>query len=228
MFANYNKSNTSWENKLDFGYGLAKQDTLPVQKSNDIMAFQSKLGIKTTTHWFYSALLNYESQFTPGYADVNKTKKISNLFSPAHINLSLGMDYKPSKKFSMMLSPLTGKMTIVTDADLRKAYGVDTTKSYRMEMGAYLNSSVALELMKNVTFSTDLALFSNYLKNPQNIDVNWKVEMNFKINEYLTAKLNTHLIYDDDIKTPSRTIPNHMSPQVQFKELIGIGLSVKF
>lgn len=69
---------------------------------------------------------------------------------------------------------------------------------------------------------TALGLFSNYLHNPQNIDVNWDFRINMKINKYLSANLITNMIYDDDI-----TIDDKNS-LAQWKQLFGAGFSYKF
>ncbi|HSH50676.1 MAG TPA: hypothetical protein VK982_03035 [Bacteroidales bacterium] len=81
--------------------------------------------------------------------------------------------------------------------------------------------------MENVTLKSTLGLFTNYLENPQNVDIDWKIAINMKINDYLSANLNTHLIYDDDIKT-SDDEGNEQCPKIQFKEVFGVGLAYKF
>jgi hypothetical protein len=62
--------------------------------------------------------------------------------------------------------------------------------------------------------------------------VHWDVLINMKINDYLSANLITNLIYDDDVdiaidKDGDGEI-EEMGPRVQFKELFGVGLSLKF
>ena len=78
-----------------------------------------------------------------------------------------------------------------------------------------------------MNFNTTLGLFSNYLENAQNVDLDWKVFVTMKINDYLSANLNTHLIYDDDIKTSDKD-GNPEGAKVQFKEVFGVGLTYKF
>ncbi|HNW50944.1 MAG TPA: DUF3078 domain-containing protein [Prolixibacteraceae bacterium] len=221
--ANYLKANISWDNLLDLGYGLSKVQGLVVQKNEDVINLESKLGIKAANKWFYSGMLNFKSQFAPGYSDKENKNLISNFLSPAYLFLSVGMDYKPSGKFSLMLSPLTGKITIVTDDSLRANYGVDVDKVARPEFGAYLKSSLNTEIVKNVGLLTELGLFSNYLKDPEKVDVDWKVAINMKVNKYISAQLGTNLIYDYDIKDPVDG-----KAKVQFKELFGVGFSFKF
>jgi hypothetical protein len=222
-FANYKKGSVSWDNILDLGYGLSKVQGLVIQKNEDIIDLQSKLGIKATNKWFYSGLLNFKSQFAPGYSDKENINRISDFLSPAYLFISVGMDYKPTDKFSLMLSPVTGKMTIVLDDSLRVNYGVDIDKTFRPEFGAYLKTALNQEIMKNVSLLSELGLFTNYLNHPEKIDVDWKVGLNMKVNKYISAQLSTHLIYDYDIKDPADGLA-----KVQFKELFGVGFSFKF
>ncbi|HPR33533.1 MAG TPA: DUF3078 domain-containing protein [Prolixibacteraceae bacterium] len=222
-FANYAKGNTSWDNLLDLGYGLSSVEGIPLKKNEDRIDFQSKLGIKATPKWFYSGLLSFKSQFAPGYSDPDNTVKVSNLFAPAYLMLALGMDYKPSDKLSFMLSPVTGKLTVVSDPDLSGSYGVAAGETTRMELGGLLKAAINTEILKNVALLSELGLFTNYLDRPENVDVNWKLTLNMKINDYLSAQLNTELLYDADILDPVDQVA-----KVQFKELLGIGLSFKF
>jgi hypothetical protein len=132
------------------------------------------------------------------------------------------------------MSPLSGKFTFVADDDLSAigAFGVDPGKKSRAELGGTLKSELKFQVVKNVDAVTNLTLFSNYLKNPQNIDVNWDFRLNMKINEYLSANLITNMIYDDDIQVPIDSnddgIIDGKGRRIQLKQLFGAGLSLKF
>jgi len=169
-------------------------------------------------------LVNFKSQFAPGYKypRVANDNAISRFLAPAYLSVAAGMDYKTAN-MSLFLSPVTGKFTVVNDDDLSAAgaFGVDPDKKFRSELGALLKFGANKEILKNVTAQTKLDLFSNYFHNPQNIDIDWSVLINMKVNEYLSANLVTQLIYDDDIKIDG-------SPKIQFMEMFGVGLSVKF
>jgi hypothetical protein len=162
---------------------------------------------------------------------------------------AIGMDYKPNKNFSLFVSPITLRTTIVADQKLadKGAYGVDSAhtaadgvtilshgKMLRNEMGAYLNAKYMKEIMTNVTFITKLDLFSNYEENPQNVDVNWEVLISLKVNKFITTSISTQLIYDDN--TPigiykgtgsNRTLAG-TGPRTQFKQAFGVGFAWKF
>ncbi len=174
------------------------------RKSDDQIDFASKLGLKASEKWFYTGLLGFKTQFAPGYdnpGDVDRLK-ISNFMSPGYLSFSLGMDYKPSDVFSVFLSPISSKFTFVLDEDLSAAgsFGLDPGQKSRAELGAYVKIAFKKEILKNVTLDTKIDLFSNYLENPQYVDVNWDLLLTFKVNEYLSASLMTQLIYDYDIK----------------------------
>ena len=61
------------------------------------------------------------------------------------------------------------------------AFGVDPGKAVRSEFGGYVKVSFKKELLKNIRITTNLDLFSNYLFEPQNIDVNWDMLLTFKV-----------------------------------------------
>jgi hypothetical protein len=230
--ANYKKERVSWENSFDLGYGLVKQSGLGVRKSDDRLEVMSKYGYKTNSNWYYSGSFNFKTQFDKGYKynEAEGTKRqISDLMAPAYVMLSLGMDYKPGDAFSLMLSPLSGKTTIVLDDSLsaRGAFGVKEEKHLRNEFGGFIKVSYNRDVWDNVTLNTKLDLFTNYLKEPQNIDVSWEVLISMKVNEYLSANLNTQFIYDDNINYVDRD-GRVMGPRIQFKEVFGAGLSYKF
>ena len=236
LSADYARDKTSWENKLVLGYGLIKQGEDPTRKSDDQIDFASKLGIKAGEKWYYTFLLGFKSQFAPGYdrpGDADRMK-ISNFMAPGYLNISAGMDYKPSDAFSLLLSPVTGKFTFVLDDDLSAAgsFGLDPGQKSRAELGGYVKMAFTKEVLKNVTLDTKIDLFSNYFDHPQYVDVNWNLLLNFKVNEYLSASLLTQLIYDHDIQFGEDTTGDGefdtFSDKVQFKELFGLGLTYAF
>ena len=109
------------------------------------------------------------------------------------------------------------------------AFGLDTGATTRIELGAFLKASFKKDIMENVNLETKLDLFSNYLENPQNIDVNWETYINMKVNSFLTVSVMTHLIYDHDIMIAyDDSDPSLEGPRTQFKEVLGVGVTYKF
>lgn len=234
--ANYRMGKSAWDNALIIGYGkmVQKGNDLGWMKTDDRIDFQSKYGRKATEKWFYSGLMSFKTQMDNGYNYPDTDNKISGLLSPAYLLFSLGMDYKPNPNFSVFLSPLTSKNTIVMDdvLSMAGAFGVEPGKNFRPELGAYANIAYKKdEIVKNVNFMTKLDLFTNYLKNPQNIDISWEALLVLKVNEFISATVNTLLLYDDDILIKidegSEGDPV-LGKRAQFKEVIGVGFTYKF
>ena len=223
LYSNYLKGKIDWQNTLDLGYAFLKTATGGVNKSDDRIEFTSKYGKKFSKNWLYSGLVNFKSQFAPGYLYPNDSTIISNFLSPGFLTVSVGFTYKPVDYFEVFISPAAGKFTFVTSKSLSDmgAYGVDPGKSVRSEFGAYLNMKFKKELMTNVTLTSNLELFNNYTdenkQNAKNIDVNFNNTLNLKVNKYITASVNVQLVYDANIVE-----------RTQFKELIGVGFGYKF
>lgn len=253
VFANYKKKKSAWDNSLDIGYGLLQQGKdNDFMKTDDKVDFLSKYGRQAfNKHWYYAALLNFKTQMTPGYNYPNDSVKISDLMAPAYLITAVGMDYKPNAYLSAFISPITGKTIIVHNQELANAgaFGVEAAtydtagniitkgKTIRNEFGGYVRiiftkNDFKKEWLKNVSFTTKIDAFSNYLDNPQNIDINWETLIGFKVNKYITVSFNTLVIYDDDITievdSNNDGIIDESGPRTQFKEILGVGFSYKF
>ncbi len=235
IFANYKSGKNVWDNSLDVGYGLLNQGDVGLRKTDDKIDFLSKYGRKAFTDFYYTALVNFKTQFTPGYNYGTTNVKISNLLAPAYLLAAVGLNYQPNKYFNAFIAPFTGKMTIVNDDDLSAAgaYGVDPGKKTRQEFGGYARmiysrNDFAGEFMKNVSLTSKIDLFSNYLKDPQNIDVSWENLIALKVNKYISVSINTHLLFDADVKVDTNGDGTADQAKVQFKEILGVGFSYKF
>jgi Protein of unknown function (DUF3078). len=234
VFANYKKGVLSWDNNIDLGYGLMRQGAQS-RKTDDKIDLSTKLGKELSKSWYLAGLLNFKTQFRPGYNYPNDSVKISGFLAPAYLVAAVGMDYRPKNFLSVFISPLSGRMTIVNDQKLADAgaFGVDPAqysggikvkdgKRTRQEFGGYIKVSFQKDIMPNVNLSSKVETFSNYLKNPQNIAVNWEMLLSLKVNKYIGASIGTQLIYDDAVKYQDK------GPRLQFKEILGIGFSYKF
>lgn len=247
VYANYFKGKNSWENSLEIGYGLLKQaDEDKARKTDDKLDITSKYGRNFSKSWYYAALINFRTQFAPGYNYPDDSTKISEFLAPAYLLAGIGIDYLPSDKFTLYLSPLTYKLIIVNNDELADAgaFGVDPAeyddqgnktkdgKKTHSKFGAYMRSMFKHKIMENILFQTKLELYSNYLKNPQNIDVNWENLISMSVNKYISVDLTTQLLYDDNIDimvdTNDDGILDSAGPRTQFKEVLLIGLTYKF
>ncbi len=230
MHANYKHGKHSWMNNLDLAYGMLKQQDKPFRKTDDKIEFNSQYGLKAFDHFYYTMLFNFRTQFTPGY-DYQDTVavKTSNFMSPGYLIFSVGLNYQPEKHYGIYASIVSGKMTIVTDPDLymQGAYGVEPGKKVRYELGAYAKMFYNKEIIKNLTVNTTVSLFSNYLHNPQNIDVNLDFLMVYKATKYITINFRTQAIYDDDVKILINPETGQKGPRLQLMEIVGLGITLK-
>jgi hypothetical protein len=147
--------------------------------------------------------------------------------APGYVLLSPGLDYKPAKNLSIFLSPATARWVIVRDPVLsaKGVYGVEPGKKSALEFGAFATINYLKEFNKVVTYKGRLDLFSNYKKNPQNIDLYMTNLLSAKIGKAIALTYSLDLIYDDDVRLFGDF---QKSPGLQVKSLVGIGLQVKF
>lgn len=226
----YKKDNLSWDNTVDLAYGLINQNNQGNRKSDDKVDIASKFGIKASEKLNYTILGGFKTQMFDGFKydidDAGTDKKISGAFAPAYITLSLGIDYIPNEYFTVFASPLSGKITVVNDTALSVNYGLEKGENSRSEIGGMVKAEFKKDVVENVNLQTKVELFSNYVNNPQNIDVNWQLALNLKVNDFISANIGTQLVYDDDIKT--LVDGGSKGPKIQFKEVFGLGFNVEF
>ncbi|MBK9760256.1 MAG: DUF3078 domain-containing protein [Flavobacteriales bacterium] len=244
-FANRHKGKYVWDNSLVLAFGGQMQapqgysfaDGAPT-KTDDRIELNSKWGREIKKPWYFSALGQFKTQFTEGFDGSNN--RISNLLAPAYLILAVGLDYRPNDNFSVFISPAAMKLTMVndktlfggsTDKDLR-VFGVKNGSTTEVEFGGYLRAQYKKDLAKNFTFLTRGDLYSNYLRNPQNVDVTWETLWTLKITDWFAASFNTLLLYDHDIDVPKLKDVDGVKvpfagPGTQFKQTLGIGLTWK-
>jgi hypothetical protein len=205
---NYKKGDWAWDNKVIASYGIVKtKATSFAKKTDDRLEINSILGKKASERWYYSAFLNFRTQFTKGYTyertdeGVETRTEYTNFMSPGYLLIGPGMLYKRDDNFKINLSPATSKFTFV-DKNFTlpdEAYfGVKEGESMRYELGFNASVYYKLDVIANVTFENILNLYSNYLEDPQNVDVNYQLNIVMRINRYLTTNLSFQTIYDDN------------------------------
>lgn len=249
----YAKDNFSFNNNVNLMYGIIGSKLNGVQKTDDKIEIMNSISQKAFKKWSYSLMLNLRTQFSKGYKYPDDSTLISRFFSPAYLTLSLGMKYKPMENCLLMLSPASGKFTLVMDQELanKGSFGVtpavtdDSTglileegKNYKAEFGINILFKIEKEILKNITAKTKVNLYNNYLDenlaNRWNIDVDWESNISFDVNDHISTDLYLHMIYDHNIKVPEYEIRDGQKikvgegPKLQFKESFGIGLSYKF
>jgi hypothetical protein len=144
--------------------------------------------------------------------------------SPGYLLFGPGMYWKKNDNFKLNFAPLTSKFTFVDNRYTSipgyvdgSYFGVDANKSMLYQLGFNATAYYKFKIMENVTAENLLNLYSNYLKDPQNIDINYSLIVLMKINKVLSANFNFQAIYDDDAFAGFQT-----------KEVFGVGLNYNF
>ncbi len=175
-------------------------------------------------NWYLSGLVNFRTQFAPGYAYPTSAPPVltSDFLAPAYLIVSPGLNYKPNDAFSFFISPATLRWIFVENDSLsaKGSYGVDTGKNVKLEFGAYSTIMYTHKISSDAVYTGRLDLFSNYENKPQNVDVNWTNVLAVKVTGILVMSVSFTLIYDNDVPTVNADgIPGGASPQIQ--ELLG-------
>ena len=226
----YKKDKMLWQNRLELAYGLNRTESNGMRKTNDKIYLSSSYGQKVYDNLYVSALLKFNTQFAPGYdyAVTNEDggyKQTSGFMAPAYFSGGLGVEWAPKAWLSVNASPATWKATVVKQEVLQPIYGLDG-RSTRHEFGGNVKIEAKGTIWGDLSGYTRLNLFSNFLDKPQNVDVDWTIRFDLKINKWLSANANFHMIYDDNIKIPQ---PDGSAyPCLQIQEVAGVGLLVKF
>jgi len=236
-YANYSFKNSKWDNSFFFQYGLLRSGNYnSFRKNKDRLEVSSKFGQKAFKHWYYTAYAGIKTQTFKGYNYPNDSVPVSKFLAPARIEFGIGMDYKPSKKLTILMAPLWTKFTLVADTALidHTKYGLAEDEKMRKEMGASIVTRYKSTIAKNVILENKLGLFSNYMDKPQNIDIDWEIILDMKVNRYISARLSTHLIYDDNVlvtlyeRIDGIRTKVGTGKRIQFRESLTVGLSYRF
>lgn len=233
---NYDEDIYHWENLLKLEYGVVKTgDEDYLKKSNDKIDFISKYGINFSNKFRLTGELSFLSQFSDGfdYAKVNDDgsfKHVSGFLAPAYLQFGVGIDFVPSKCFSVNVAPAMAKFTIVTVEELQVKYGNDSLQVCKPRFGGQVSASFNKEIIKNVTLQTSVRTFFDYLdKEGYKPVVNWDLAVVMKINKFMSANIGTNLIWDKDVMTID-TNDDGVDDKagIQFKELVGVGFTFSF
>lgn len=240
----YQKKNIRWNNELISRYGINVQKKKKLEKTEDRLEINSTFGYRTDTvsNWFYSAKLNLKTQFTEGYEYPNRDNPISAFMAPGYLYSGIGAEFnKYGDTLDLYFSPATHKSTWVLNQYLadRGDFGVTPAvrdedgnvivpgKKFRSEFGILLTNEINIQLYENIELNHKLSLYTDYVHNFGNIDIDWDAHLNFRFNDFVKAKLSTSLKYDDDIKTFSIDENGdkiERGAKVQWMQKLGIGL----
>ncbi len=214
---NFKKGNINWDTRLITSYGLSHISNKGYRKTDDRFELNTLLGVKTGKYWFLSFIGNFRTQYTKGF-DYRPTPKIlvSEFLSPAYLTYGPGMLWKKSNNLHFNIAPATARYTFVSDFFSGK-FGVEEGKNTSFSLGFNYSSYYRFSIMENVEMENILNLYTDYLANVGNIDVDYQTNIRFLVNKHIKMHMTFHAIVDDD-----------SSSKIQFRQLFGLGLNYSF
>ena len=242
QFWEYDGKALGWDTELHSAFGLLHRPKEGVLlKTDDRIELASKVGFQMKDKGSLTALGSFRTQLAPGFATTNgipnRSDVTSSFMAPGYLVLALGVDVKPSPAWSVFLAPFTSKSTFVLNDSLSEAgtFGLDAGARSRHEIGGYIRLGMKQDVTTNVSYTARLDLFSNYLEEPDAIDVFTDHLLTLKVNDWLATTLGVTLIYDRDVelilREPDPDLPNDLGekgPGIQLKQILAVGLSLKF
>ena len=231
---NYENNGWNWDTKLITAYGLNSiGGSKFLKKTDDKLEINSLLGKQFTNNlignWSYSSFINFKTQWTKGYRFRKNSEgqeertELTRFLSPAYLQIGVGLYWKKNKDLWINIAPVTGRLIIVNrfftnNLQPNKEYfGVKKGSTSRFELGSSIRSYYMFEFLENVFITNRLSLYSDYLENPENIDLDYTINTSLKVNKYLTTDLILQFIYD-----------NNAVKRLQVRQVMGIGLSLNF
>ena len=225
----YRNKGWDWLSNVESAFGLAKYKNAPfARKIDDRILIQSIVGKEFTRNLSFSAFFNFTSQIGNGYKykkddDNNEIRELTTrIFSPAYFQIGSGFLWKKDEKLWVNYSPIASRLILVskkfTDglSENDSYFGVSPNKSSRYELGANLTFHSEGSLLENVNYKQDLKLFSNYLEDASNIDLDYLAQIEINVNPFLSTQLIFQLIYDDNAVS-----------RLQVREVFGVGVQLK-
>ena len=147
--------------------------------------------------------------------------------APAYFQNSIGMNYKPVDYFSVFISPIGVRLTVVKDSSLTNrsegAYGIYGDNKTLWQVGGSVNAIFKKDIMQNINLMSKLDIFTNFSERPDNIIVGWENNIMMKVNKYIAVNFSSTLIYDE--KAIVSDTESKFSDIIQFRETFGIGLA---
>lgn len=229
----YRKDRLTWDTRFDGEYGLNKTDEDEFyRKTNDRVELNSVVGysVREDSSWYYSGFVNFLSQFAKGYQygeDENGNTfrtETTRFMSPGFLQVGPGILWKKSEDLKVNFAPGTSRFifvderfTTVPGYEDGAYFGVDAGETMRYELGASVNAYAKFSIIENITFENTLLLYSNYLEDPQNVDINYTFAANLKVNDWITTNFIFQTIYDDNAVAA-----------FQVRQVFGLGFNYKF
>lgn len=121
------------------------------------------------------------------------------------------MLFKKSDDLNLNIAPSTIRYTFINNFFSGK-FSTEEGKKSAFNLGFSLSRYSKSNVMENI-----LTVYSDYLANIGNVDIDYQTNIQFKMNDFIKMQMIFHTIIDDN-----------SSSRIQFKQLFGLGLDYNF
>jgi hypothetical protein len=230
--ANYKNGVHSWDNEIDFLYGMVSNEGQGTRKTLDRIFLDTRYGRAINSKWDLSVSANLLSQFSAGFnyvkdpvTGIETSSLISGLFAPAYITAALGFEYHPAEYFKLRLSPLSPRVTIVNEVNRfvtvanPTPYGVQPNEStfiqwYAFQMLAEFNKDIA----PNLNLKWRYILFADYKTLELNkIDQRLDLDLTARVNKFVNVSIGGIAMYF-----------YNQDKDIQFSQALSLGVAYSF
>jgi Protein of unknown function (DUF3078) len=246
--ANLLRGKMVWNNKFGWLLGAQKVGGDPFTKSADALLINSQLGyqVGASGKWYVGGMADFQSQLLSTYgknyfsatpSGITKVQPFTGgLFAPANLKFAPGIIYKPNADWSFLYSPVGLKAVIVSEASLHTATNspffpfdaTNPTKSVDFQIGSELRVDFAKKFADGkVVYQSTLDLYSNYLRDPQNVDIEWFNSLDFMVTKNIAVTLKTDWFYDHDI-TVTRSSDGSVGRDIFIRNFVGLKYATTF
>jgi len=228
-----------WTSAGRLRYGAIRTKERGTRTNTDLLEFNSQFNTRLFEKIDFSSVFHFRTQTAKGFRSPTDNVVVSRFLNPGTFTLGTGIEFRPNDNTQINFSPLSYRNTFVLDTvEINPTlHGIERGKRSRQEMGGQLVIRSRTTIIEGMNLSNSVRLFSSYLNNPENIDVDWEMSLEQRLTWLLSVRLNVHLIYDDDIRFPVLDdtgqpilLPDGNQkrvPKTQLNQFIGLTFSVK-
>jgi len=225
---NYYKNGWSWDTKIIGSFGINKNsDSKYFKKIDDRIEINSLIGKKFIEKFSFSSFLNFKTQFAKGFKysnpseDVEIKEETTRFLSPAYLQIGVGVYWKENNSLWVNMAPITGRLILASKKftdnleNDEEYFGIPKGEISRFELGASISAFYKFEVIENIQLEQRINLYSDYLEQAENIDIDYTITAFMKINDYLSTNLIIQCLYDENaIK------------KVQLREVFGLAINL--
>lgn len=223
LFVNYTGKKVIWDNRLNLQLSAQRvgDKSQPFTKTADLFQLNSLFGRKIVKKIYLAGMVDLRTQcfftYGNGYLDSygGKYPLTSEPFSPATLKVLPGLLYRPNSDVKVLFSVISSKANIVANDFLAAQTGDNTEgvgllgnpntgdgqfENTDVQLGAELRGEMTKKFFKDrLIFMSVVDLYSNYLKNPQNIAFEWYNSIDLVVFKNVSINLKSDWFYDHNV-----------------------------